>query len=294
MKMKKMLTLAVLGLSGFGLAACGNNTADSGSGTSKSGGKIEVITREDGSGTRGAFTEITGILKKDGDKEVDNTSKSAVVQNSTEGVISAVSGNANAVGYISLGSLNDNVKALKVDGVEASSKTVLDGEYPLQRPFNIVFNEDLSELGKDFIAYIHSKQGQAVVTDNKFVEAKTETKEYTSQKMSGKLSVVGSTSVSPLMEKLAEAYKKENPDVTIDITSNGSSAGITAAQEKTADIGMVSRELTPEEGKGLKHDAIALDGIAVVVHKDNKAEEISMSAITDIFTGKVTSWDKVK
>ncbi|MGT2933324.1 substrate-binding domain-containing protein [Streptococcus catagoni] len=294
MKMKKMLTLAVLTLSGFGLAACGNNASGSASGSSSSGGKIEVITRENGSGTRGAFTEITGILKKDSGKEVDKTSKSAVVQNSTEGVISAVSGNPDTIGYISLGSLNKNVKALKVDGVEASAKTVLDGDYPLQRPFNIVYTDKLSEIGRDFIKYIHSKQGQEVVTDNKFVQAKTETSEYTTQKMFGKLSVVGSTSVSPLMEKLAEAYKKENPGVTIDITSNGSSAGITAAQEKTADIGMVSRELTPEEGKKLKHDAIALDGIAVVVNKDNKAKEISMKTITKIFTGELTSWDKVK
>lgn len=293
MKIQKMITLAVLGLSSLGLVACGNNDSKS-SDTTGSGGKIEVITREDGSGTRGAFTEITGILKKDGDKETDNTSKSAVVQNSTEGVISAVSGNKDAVGYISLGALNDNVKALKVDGVEASSKSVKDGDYPLQRPFNIVFSADLSALGKDFITFIHSKQGQTVVTDNKFVEAKDEMKQYTSQKMSGKLSVVGSTSVTPLMEKLVEAYKEENPDVTIDITANGSSAGITAAKEKTADIGMVSRELTPEEGKDLKHDAIALDGIAVVVNKDNKAEEISMKSITDVFTGKVTSWDKAK
>ncbi|KHD46065.1 substrate-binding domain-containing protein [Streptococcus hongkongensis] len=291
MKIQKMIALAVLGLSSLGLVACGNNDAKSGS---TSGGKIEVITREDGSGTRGAFTEITGILKKNGDKQTDNTSKSAVVQNSTEGVISAVSGNKDAVGYISLGSLNKNVKALKVDDVEASSKAVKDKEYPLQRPFNIVYNDNLSALGKDFISFIHSKQGQKVVTDNKFVEAKDNTKEYTSQKMAGKLSIVGSTSVTPLMEKFVEAYKKENPDVTIDITANGSSAGITAAKEKTADIGMVSRELTPEEGKDLKHDEIALDGIAVVVNKDNKAEKISMNSITDVFTGKVTSWDKVK
>lgn len=292
MKMKKIVTLAALSLTGFGLVACGNKTSDSAS--AKGGGKIEVISRESGSGTRGAFTEITGIMKKDNGKEVDNTSKTAVVQNSTEGVISAVAGNSNAIGYISLGSLNDKVKALKVDGVEASSKTVLDGNYPLQRPFNIVWNDNLSALGKDFITYIHSKEGQAVVTKNKFVEAKTETNTYTSQKMSGKLSIVGSTSVSPLMEKLAEAYKKENPDVTIDITSNGSSAGITAANEKTADIGMVSRELTPKEGEKLKHDAIALDGIAVVVHKDNKAKEVSMKSLTDIFTGKLSKWDEVK
>lgn len=292
MKMKKMLILAALGLSGLGLAACGNHSAGAGEGGATK--KIDVVTRENGSGTRGAFTEITGLLKKSGGKETDNTTKSAVVQNSTEGVISAVSGNKNAIGYISLGSLNKNVKALKVDGVEATAKTVLDGDYPLQRPFNIVYNDSLSTLGKDFITYIHSKEGQKVVAENKYVKAKTQGADYSSQKMSGKLSLVGSTSVAPLMEKIAEAYKKENPGVTIDITANGSSAGITAAKEKTADIGMVSRELTPDEGKTLKHDAIALDGIALVVNKANALQKISMSAVADIFSGKTTSWENVQ
>lgn len=291
MKVKKMLALAVVSLTGFGLVACGNT--NSGNGQSASG-KIEVISRENGSGTRGAFTEITGILKKDGDKETDNTTKTAVIQNSTEGVLSAVQGNANAIGYISLGSLTKSVKALAIDGVKASRETVLDGEYPLQRPFNIVWSSDLSQVGQDFIKFIHSKQGQQVVTENKFIEAKTETAEYTSRNLSGKLSVVGSTSVSPLMEKLAEAYKKENPEVTIDITSNGSSAGITAAKEKTADIGMVSRELSPEEGKSLTHDAIALDGIAVVVNNDNKTSQISMAQLAEVFSGQLTTWDKLK
>lgn len=217
-----------------------------------------------------------------------------MIQNSTEGVLSAVQGNANAIGYISLGSLTKSVKALAIDGVKASRETVLDGEYPLQRPFNIVWSSDLSQVGQDFIKFIHSQQGQQVVTENKFIEAKTETAEYTSRNLSGKLSVVGSTSVSPLMEKLAEAYKKENPEVTIDITSNGSSAGITAAKEKTADIGMVSRELSPEEGKSLTHDAIALDGIAVVVNNDNKASQISMAQLADVFSGQLTTWDKLK
>lgn len=291
MKVKKMLALAAISLTGFGLVACGNT--NSGNGQSASG-KIEVISRENGSGTRGAFTEITGILKKDGDKETDNTTKTAVIQNSTEGVLSAVQGNANAIGYISLGSLTKSVKALAIDGVKASRETVLDGEYPLQRPFNIVWSSDLSQVGQDFIKFIHSQQGQQVVTENKFIEAKTETAEYTSRNLSGKLSVVGSTSVSPLMEKLAEAYKKENPEVTIDITSNGSSAGITAAKEKTADIGMVSQELSPEEGKSLTHDAIALDGIAVVVNNDNKASQISMAQLADVFSGQLTTWDKLK
>ncbi|EHI70116.1 Phosphate-binding protein PstS 2 family protein [Streptococcus ictaluri 707-05] len=194
MTVKKMLTLALIGFSSLGLVACGNNSTGSQQETS---GKIEVISREDGSGTIGAFTEIIGILKKDGDKEVDKTTKSAVIQNSTEGVISAVQGNVNAIGYISLGSLNSSVKALKVDGVEASGQTVLDGEYPLQRPFNIVWSSDLSEVGQDFIRYIHSKEGQQVVTKNKFIEAKSETSLYTSKALSGKLTIVGSTSVSP-------------------------------------------------------------------------------------------------
>ncbi len=291
MKMKKMMTLAGLSLAGFALVACGNNNAGSGS---SAGGAIEVVSREDGSGTRGAFTEITGVLEEKDGKEVDNTSKKAIIQNNTEGVLSTVSGNPAAIGYISLGSLNDNVKALDVEGVEASSETVLDGEYKLQRPFNIVWSDDLSELGKDFISYIHSEEGQKVVTDNKFIEAKTETTPYSGGGKSGKLSLVGSTSVAPLIEKLVEAYKKENPDITIDITANGSSAGITAAQEKTADIGMVSRELTPEESKDMQHDAIALDGIALVVNKENKVNDVDMSQIKDIYTGKMTEWSEVE
>ncbi len=171
--MKKMMTLAGLSLAGFVLVACGNNNAGSGS---SAGGAIEVVSREDGSGTRGAFTEITGVLEEKDGKEVDNTSKKAIIQNNTEGVLSTVSGNPAAIGYISLGSLNDNVKALDVEGVEVSSETVLDGEYKLQRPFNIVWSDDLSELGKDFISYIHSEEGQKVVTDNKFIEANTHPK----------------------------------------------------------------------------------------------------------------------
>lgn len=289
--MKKFAAIALLSLTSLSLFACGNNKSSE---SSSSDGKIEVVSREDGSGTRGAFTEITGILTKDGDKEVDNTSKSAIIQNSTEGVISAVSGNQNAVGYVSLGSLNDSVKAVEIEGVKASSDTVLDGSYKLQRPFNIVWGKDLSEIGQDFISFIHSTEGQKIVTDNKYVKAKTETTSYSAAKLKGKLSVVGSTSVTPLMEKLAEAYKKLNPDVTIDITSNGSSVGITAAEEGTADIGMVSRELTSDEGKNLEQDEIALDGIAVVVNSKNNISNLTLDQVKTIFTGDVTDWSKVE
>ncbi|MFU2163732.1 substrate-binding domain-containing protein [Streptococcus pluranimalium] len=285
--MKKMMTLAALLLASSSLAACGNNQANTNSAANET---IEVVSREDGSGTRGAFNDIVGILEKSNGKEIDHTVKTAIIQNNTEGVISSVSGNTAAVGYVSLGSLNDKVKALDVEGVKASSETVLDGEYKLQRPFNIVWSNELSELGQDFISYIHSEKGQKVVTDNKFVEAKTSKVPYNGGSKSGKLLIVGSTSVVPLMEKLVEAYQKENPGVVIDITANGSSAGITAAQEKTADIGMVSRELTPEESKTLKHDSIALDGIALIVNKANKRDTIGMTDIKDIFTGKVSQW----
>lgn len=288
--MKKLASIALLSLAGLTLFACGNNTSGSGSSSDKT---IEVVSREDGSGTRGAFTEITGILTKDGDNEVDQTTKSAVIQNNTEGVISTVSGNENAVGYVSLGSLNDSVKAVQIEGVAATSETVLDGTYKLQRPFNIVFKDDLSDLGKDFISFIHSTQGQTIVTDNKYVEAKTETGDYTTDGQSGKLSVVGSTSVTPLMEKLAEAYKKLNPDVTIDITSNGSSAGITATEEGSADIGMVSRELTDDEAGKVDSDAIALDGIAVIVNKSNTLDDLTIDQVKSIYTGDITSWEDI-
>ncbi|HEL1148140.1 substrate-binding domain-containing protein [Streptococcus equi] len=290
MTIKKMLIMAAIGLSGLGLAACGNNSADAG----KAADRIDLVSRENGSGTRGAFTEMTGILKKDGDKEIDQTAKTAIIQNSTEGVISSVKGNSRAIGYISLGSLNSDVAALKINGVKASRETILEEKYPLQRPFNIVWSSDLSGVGKDFITFIDSKQGQEIVRDNRLIEAKTDAPAYSSKGLSGKLSIVGSTSVSPLMEKIAEAYKKENPAISIDITSNGSSAGITAVKEKTADIGMVSRDLTAEESKGLTDDAIALDGIVVIVHKDNKVSNIGIDVLADVFSGKLTSWDKVK
>lgn len=290
MNMKKIVAFAGITLTGLTLVACGNNQSK---GTSSGSQNIEVVAREDGSGTRGAFTEIAGILQKKDGKEVDQTTKKAVIQNNTEGVISTVSGNKEAVGYISLGSLKDNVRTLDVNGIKANNKTVLDGEYPLQRPFNIVWTDQLSEVGKDFIRFIHSEEGQKIVKDNKYVEAKTETTSYSSERLSGKLSIVGSTSVSPLMEKLSEFYKKQQPKVTIDITANGSSAGITATQEKTADIGMVSRELTSEEAQKLKHDKIALDGIALIVNKTNAVKDISMPHIKDIYTGKITEWSQL-
>lgn len=288
MKLTSLAKIGMMALATISLAACGNN------GGGQTNSTIEVVSREDGSGTRGAFTEITGVLTKDGDKEVDNTVKTAVIQNNTEGVISTVSGNAAAIGYISYGSLNDKVKALPIEGVEPSTDSILDGSYALQRPFNIVWKSGLKKEAQDFINFIHSEEGQKIVTDNKYVQAKTKTTSYTPANLSGKISVVGSTSVTPLMEKLAEVYQELNPDVTIDITSNGSSAGMTAAQEGTADIGMLSRELKDDEVSTVEHDAIALDGIAVVVNTDNELSTLTMDQVKQIFTGKVTEWLALK
>ncbi len=273
------------------LAACGNGNSDGGDGGDGASGTINVISREDGSGTRGAFTEITGILEKDGDNETDTTSPDAVIQNSTEGVLSSVAGDVNSIGYISLGSLNDTVKAVKIDGVEPTSETVLSGDYKISRPFNIAWKGDLAALPADFVQFIHSKQGQEIAVDNGYVEAKLDGADYSASNQSGSISVVGSTSISPLMEKLAEAYKELNPDVQIDITANGSSAGMTAAIEGTADIGMASRELKDEEKAELNSDAIALDGIAVVVNKDNSVEDLTLDQVKEVFQGKTTDWE---
>lgn len=286
---KKMLTAGLVVLASASLVACG----DKGGATASNLGDIMVVSREDGSGTRGAFTEITGVLQKSGDTEVDKTTKTATIQNNTEGVVGTVSGNTSAIGYVSLGSLTDSVKAVKIDDVLPTNETVLDGTYPIQRPFNIVWKDGLSQQAKDFITFIHSSEGQALVTEKNYVAALLETQLYQTSKQSGTISIVGSTSVTPLMEKLAEAYQKLNPDVKIDITSNGSSAGVTAVQEGVADIGMVSRELKDKEKPGLTADAIALDGIAVVINKENPLESLTAQQVQDIYTGKLLTWDEL-
>ncbi|WP_124058243.1 substrate-binding domain-containing protein [Vaginisenegalia massiliensis] len=262
-------------------------------------GEINVISREEGSGTRGAFVEIVGVVN---DKKDDMTTDTADIQNGTSGVMQAVAGNPQAIGYISLGSLDDSIKALKVDGVEATAENVKSGDYKISRPFNVVWPKDgMSDLAKDFLSYIHSKEGQAIVEAEKYIsvtpkDAKDqELKAYEKQDgLKGQLNVVGSTSVTPLMEKLAEEYQKVNPDVKIEITSNGSTAGIQAAEDKSADLGMASRELKDEEKAKLDADAIALDGIAVIVNKESKTEDITLENIKKIFLGEITEWEEVK
>ncbi len=254
-------------------------------------GQIAVISREDGSGTRGAFTEITGLVEKNGDQEVDNTTASATVQNSTNGVMTTVAGNPSAIGYISLGSLNDTVKALTLEGVEPTAENILSGEYKLARPFLLVTKGEPKEgsLEADFIKFALSKDGQAIAEQEGYVKNE-KAEDYKPGNVSGEITVAGSTSVTPLMEKLVEAYKKVNSGANIQIQSNGSSAGITAAAEGTAQIGMSSRELKDEEKTNVQGIVLAQDGIAVIVNKENPAKDITMEQIKNIFNGSMAAW----
>lgn len=255
---------------------------------------ITVISREDGSGTRGAFIEITGIEEKDGDTKVDKTTVDAVVQKSTNAVLMTVNGDKNAIGYISLGSLNDQVKAVKVEGVEASAEDVLNGSYKIARPFNIVYKGELDGLKKDFVDFMMSKEGQDMVLENKYVQVDTAAPEYKQNSQSGKLVIGGSTSVTPLMEKFAEKYMAMYPDVKIEIQSTGSSAGIQAAIEGAADLGMASRDLSDEEKAELSNVVIAKDGIAVIVNNENATDDLTLDQIKSIFVGEFKTWADIK
>lgn len=280
-------------------------------------GSIGVVSREDGSGTRGAFVEIVGVVDED---DNDMTTLDAVIQNSTNGVMQTVAGDSQAIGYISLGSVDDSIKVVPIDGVEASAENVTNGTYPIARPFNVAWSNegDLSEVAADFLTFIHSADGQAIVEEEGYVqvtpkadeEAATEeesTEESTEESseeavelpayeaagLEGTVEVVGSTSVTPVMEKLAEAYSALNEGVTINITSNGSSAGMEAAMNGTADLGMASRELDEEEQAALNFDAIAIDGIAVIAHPENPISGLTLENVKQIFLGEVTEWEEV-
>lgn len=259
----------------------GSNAADLGT--------INVISREQGSGTRSAFTELTGVLTKDGDKEVDNTYAEAAVQSSTDAVLTTVENDKASIGYISLGSLNETVKAVKVEGVEATPENIKFGDYKLARPFNVAYKADVDAKAKDLITFIMSDEGQKICEEEGYVGDATGAA-YEATDNDAHITIAGSTSVSPLMEKLAEAYKAKNPKVQIDIQSNGSSAGMTAAMEGTAQLGMASRELKDEEKKALEFTVIARDGIAVIVNNENGCENLTMDQLKQIFTGELTDW----
>ena len=295
-KITAITVMSALAVTAF--AGCGGNSSSNSSETKAestafdTSKTIAVITREEGSGTRDAFTELTGVLVKDGDTKTDNTTSSAVTINSTEAVITNVKDNDAAIGYISLGSLNDTVKALKVGSVEATAENVKSGDYVISRPFNIAYKGELSEVAQDFVDYILSSDGQKVVADEGYVSV-TENAAYSGKKPEGKISVAGSSSVSPVMEKLAEAYQKVNTNAKVEIQTSDSSAGMQAAMEGTCDIGMASRELKDKEASELKATTIAKDGIAIIVNKANSCEDLTVDQIKSIYTGETTVWSDV-
>lgn len=293
--MKKSKLFSVLTLAGLtalvGLSACGKSNGGPSSASSSASGNISVVSREDGSGTRGAFVELFGVQEEQNGEKVDLTTDKAIVTNSTSVMLTTVAGDKSAIGYASLGSLDDTVKVLKIDGTAASVANIKAGSYKISRPFNIVTKDKISKAAQDFINFILSSDGQAVVEENGYIPL-DDTKAYQSSVDSGKIVVSGSSSVTPVMEKLKEAYSKVNSKVEVEIQQSDSSTGITNAIEGTADIGMASRDLKDEEtSKGVSSTVIAMDGIAVIINKDNKVDGLTSEQVKTIFTGKTTSWD---
>ena len=256
---------------------------------------INLVSREDGSGTRRAFTELLGVLKQeDNGDEIDETYEEAIIQNTTNSVIRTVESDKNSIGYISIGSLNNDIKTLKVDGVEATSSHVKDGSYKISRPFNIVYSKDIDNLTEDFIVFLLSDRTQSIVEDMGYTSLDSDNKEYNPKNLKGSLVVAGSTSVTPVMEKAAEKYRELNPEVSIEIQATGSSAGIQSAIEGSAHIGMASRELDEDEKEKLIFEAIAMDGIAVIVNTENSLEDIKLEDLRKAYIGQITSWDNLK
>ncbi len=310
--MKKFIVaLMVMAMTATAMVGCGSdNTVNSGSNagagtendadanaenkedTEAAGvsGGITVISREDGSGTRGAFIELFGVEEKDADgNKTDMTTVEAVIANSTEVVLSNVAGDPNAIGYVSLGSLSDEVKAVKIDGAEATVENIKNGTYKISRPFNIATNGTPNDATQDFINFILSAEGQAVVENAGYIASVDDAQAFESTGVSGKVVIAGSSSVTPVMEKLKEAYEKVNPDVEIEINQSDSTTGIQAAMDGTADIGMASRELKDSESS-LTSTVIAIDGIAVVVNNENTVDDMTADEVKAIFTGETTTW----
>lgn len=256
---------------------------------------INVTSREDGSGTRGAFIELFGIEEKDESGEkVDYTTEEANITNSTDVMMTTVAGDEYAIGYISLGSLNDTVKAVSIDGAEATVENIKSGTYTIARPFNIATKGEISEAAQDFVNFILSAEGQTVVSDNGYITVDDASEAFASNSAEGKVVVAGSSSVTPVMEKLKEAYGAVNAAVEIEIQESDSTTGMTNALEGTCDIGMASRELKDSETEGgLTGTVIAMDGIAVVINNDNPTSDLSKDDVNGIFRGEITTWDEI-
>lgn len=307
MKFRKLMAVALVAAMAATMAVgCGGSSSDksaegSTNNSSADGGSdfdtsndITIVSREDGSGTRGAFIELFGIEEKQSDgTKVDMTTTDAQITNNTSVMLTTVAGDEYAIGYVSLGSLNDTVKALKIDGEEATEQNIKDGKYKICRPFNIATKKGAdNELAKDFISYIMSKEGQQVISDNGYI-GDDSAEAYAGTKPSGKVVVGGSSSVSPVMEKLIEAYKKVNTGAEIELQTTDSTTGMTSAIDGSYDIGMASRELQDEEKDKLDSQVIATDGIAVIVNKNNTTDELSSDQVKTIYTGDATTWDEV-
>lgn len=305
MKMKKfMAVLAVAGMMTGMLAGCGSSdssedtSSDSGSTESTSewdaANDITIVSREDGSGTRGAFTELFGIVEEVDGEEVDMTTADAQITNNTSVMMTTVAENEYAIGYISLGSLDeDAVKALKIDGAEATAENIENGSYKVSRPFNVAVKKDLdNEAAKDFMSFIMSTEGQKVVEEAGYIPV-SDVQAYAGTKPEGSVVVGGSSSVAPVMEKLVEAYKKVNPNANVELQSSDSTTGMTSAIEGSYDIGMASRELKDEEKEKLEGTVIATDGIAVIVNKANPTEEMTSDQVKSIYLGDVLTWDEI-
>lgn len=273
------------------LAGCSGNSSAKAFDSSK---EITVISREDGSGTRGAFIELFGVEQKDANGEkVDYTIEEASITNSTSVMMTTVAGNEYAIGYISLGSLNDTVKAVKIDGAEATVENIKSGTYKISRPFNIATKGEVSEVAQDFIDYIMSSDGQKVIEENGYISAESG-ESYNGNKPSGKIVVAGSSSVSPVMEKLKEAYLKVNTNATIEIQTSDSTTGITSVIDGVCDIGMASRELKDsEKDAGVNPTVIAIDGIAVIVNKGSTVTDLTSEQVKSIYTGEATVWSDI-
>lgn len=315
MKMKKLIAvLSMVSMVAVAAAGCGNgsdeqaadtietkaeaNTEDTKEAGAEAGdwdssSDITIVSREDGSGTRGAFIELFGIQEEMDGEKVDMTTEEAQITNSTSVMMTTVAGDEYAIGYISLGSLDESVKALKIDGAEATAENVKSGDYKVSRPFNIATKKDLdNEVAKDFINYIMSAEGQKVVEDNGYIAVEG-AEAFEGTQPSGKAVVGGSSSVAPVMEKLAEAYKEVNPNAEIELQTTDSTTGMTSAIDGSYDIGMASRELKEEELAELDAKVIATDGIAVIVNNNNAMDELSSDQVKAIYTGEALTWDEV-
>ncbi|NLM20323.1 MAG: phosphate ABC transporter substrate-binding protein [Peptococcaceae bacterium] len=287
--MIKKVMMLVVGLMLFGLlVGCSGKQAGF-----DSSSDITVVSREDGSGTRGAFIELMGIEVKGADgSRSDKTTKDAIIANKTDVVMANVSGDPHAIGYISLGSLNDTVKAVKIDGVEGSVENIKNGTYKIARPFNIAIKGVPSGLAKDFIDFIFSAEGQGIVAKN-YIPIHDQAPTYSGSKPAGKIVIAGSSSVSPLMDKLIEGYKIINTQAEIELQTSDSTAGMTAVRNGTADIGMASRDLKDSEKAELKGQVIAMDGVVVVVNKENPVTNLTSDEVKGIYKGSITSWSEL-